>query len=86
MRIGREEVQAIIQDEEEGDDDALRDLNAIDAREHVDALGTEHGNAGHVYIVESAQVEELAEIRLQLERQDNGRNVKVYKVNDEQGN
>ncbi|KAI6748634.1 hypothetical protein HG530_015407 [Fusarium avenaceum] len=70
-------------DEEECDDDALRDLNAVDAREHIDALGTEHGNAGHVYIVESAQVEELAEIRLQLERQDNGRNVKVDKVNNE---
>lgn len=85
MRVGREEVEAIVEGEEEGDDDALRDLDAVDAGKHVDALRAEHGDAGHVYVVEGAEVEELAEQGLERERDDDGRDVEVDKVDDEEG-
>lgn len=80
-----EEVEAVVEGEEEGDDDALGDLDAVDARQHVDALGAEHGDAGHVDVVERAEVEELAEIRLQLHGDHNGRDVEVDKVDDQDG-
>jgi hypothetical protein len=85
VRIGREEVQAIVEGEEEGDDDALGNLNTVDAGKHVDALGAEHGNTGHVNVVECAEVEQLAKIRLELERQNDGCDVKIDKVDDQQG-
>lgn len=83
--IGRKEVEAIVKGEEDGDDDALRDLNAIDSGQHVDALGTEHGDAGHVEVVEGAKVEELAEVGLELDGNDDGCDVEVDKVDDEEG-
>jgi len=68
VRIWRKEVQAIVEDEEKSDDDALRDFNAVYACQHVDALRAEHGNACHVNIVEKPEINELAEIRLKLKR------------------
>jgi hypothetical protein len=85
VRVWREEVEAVVEGDEEGDDDALGDLDAVDAGEHVDALRAEHGDAGHVDVVEEAEVEELAEIGLQLDGDDDGRDVEVDKVDDEEG-
>ena len=85
VRVGRGEVEDVVEGEEEGDDDALGDLDAVDAGEHVDALRTEHGYAGHVEVVERAEVEELAEVGLQLHGDDDARHVKVDKVDDEDG-
>ena len=85
MRVRREEVQTIVEGEEEGDDDALRNLDTVDASKHVDALGAEHGNTGHVNVVKCAKVEELAQIRLELKRQNNGCDVKVDKVDNQKG-
>lgn len=85
VRVGREEVEAIVEDEEQGNDDALGDLDAVDASQHVDALGAEHGNAGHVDVVEGAEIEELAEVGLELDGEDDRGNVKVDKVYNEQG-
>ena len=83
VRVGREEVQAIVEGEKESDNDALRNFNTVDASKHVDALGTEHGNTGHVDVIECTKVEELAQIRLELKRQNNGCDVKVDKVDDQ---
>lgn len=85
VRVGREEIEAIVEGNEDGDDDALGDLDAVDAGEHVDALGAEHGDAGHVDVVEEAEVEELAEIGLQLDGDDDGGDVEIDKVDDEEG-
>jgi hypothetical protein len=85
MGVWGEEVEAIVEDEEEGDDDALRDFDAVDAGKHVDALGAEHGDAGHVDVVEDAEVEELPEIRLQRDRHHDRRDAEVDKVYDENG-
>ena len=60
VRVGREEVEAIVEDEEQGNDDALGNLDAVDASQHVDALGAEHGDAGHVDVVEGTEIEELS--------------------------
>ena len=60
MRIGHEEVQNIVEDEEEGDHEALGDFDAVYAGEDVDAVGAENGNCGHVDIVEESEVEEAA--------------------------
>ncbi|KAH8718569.1 hypothetical protein HC256_003201 [Beauveria bassiana] len=85
VRIGRREVEGVVEGEEEGDDEALGDLNAVDAGEHVDALRAKHGDAGHVDVVQRAEVEELAEVGLQLHGYDDARHVKVDKVDDEDG-
>jgi hypothetical protein len=82
VRVWRKEVQTIVEDEEKSDDDALRDFNAVYASQHVDALRAEHSNARHVNIVEKPEINELAEIRLKLKRQDDRSDVEVYKVND----
>lgn len=85
VRIGRGEVEDVVEGEEDGDDNALRHLDAVDTRKHVDALGAEHGNTGHVKVVERAEVKELAEVGLQLHGNDDARHVKVDKVYDEDG-
>lgn len=83
--VGGEEVEAVVEDDEQGDDDALGDLDAVDAGQHVDALGAEHGDAGHVDVVEGPEVEELAQVGLELDGEDDRGDVKVDKVDDEQG-
>jgi hypothetical protein len=70
MGIWGKEVQAIVEGEQRGDDDALGHLNPVNARQHVDALRTEHGDTSHVYVVKDAKVEEFAKIGLKLERND----------------
>lgn len=85
VRVRGEEVEAVVEGDEQGDDDALGDFDAVDAREHVDALGAEHGDAGHVDVVEGAEVEEVAEERLEGHGDDDGGDVEVDKVDDEEG-
>ena len=57
MRVGcrvwvcGEQVQAVVEDEEEGDDEGLGDFDAVDASKDVDAVGAEDGYAGHVDII-----------------------------------
>lgn len=84
MRIWCEEVEAIVEGEEKGDDDALRHFDAVNPSQHVDALRAEHGDARHVDVVETAEIEEFAEIGLQLYRDDDGGDVEVDKVDDEE--
>ncbi|TFB03297.1 hypothetical protein CCMA1212_004231 [Trichoderma ghanense] len=84
VRVGREKVEAVVEGDEQGDDEALGDFDAVDAGEHVDALRAEHGDAGHVGVVEGAEVEELAEQRLERQRDDDGGDVEVDKVDDEE--
>jgi hypothetical protein len=79
-----EEVEAIVKGDEEGDDDALGNFDAVDTREHVDALWAEHGDAGHVDVVEETKVNEVAEVRLKLDWEDDGSDVEVDKVDDEE--
>ncbi len=49
--VGGEEVEAIVEDEEGGDDEGLGDFDAVYAGEDVDAIGAEDGDSGHIYIV-----------------------------------
>lgn len=85
VRVRRQEVETVVEGDEESDDDTLRCLDAVDPGEHVDALGAKHGDAGHVDVVEGAEVEQLAEVGLELDRHHNGRDVKVDKVDDQDG-
>lgn len=71
VRVRGGEVEDIVEGEEECDDDALRDFDAVDARQHVDALWAEHGDAGHVQVVQRTEVEQLAEVWLQRQGNDN---------------
>ena len=86
-RVGvrREQVEAVVDGEEKGDDDGLGDFDAVDSREDVDAVGAEDGDAGHVDVVQRAEVEELAEVGLELDGDHDGGDAKVDKVDDEQG-
>lgn len=83
VRVWCEEIETIVEGEEERDDDALGDFDAVDASQHVDALWAEHGDAGHVDVVENSEIEELAEIGLELKGDDDGGDVEVDEVNDE---
>ena len=83
--VGGEQVEGVVEGEEGRDDDGLRDLDAVDAREDVDAVGGEDGDAGHVDVVQRAEVEEGPQVGLQLERDDDGGHAKVDAVDDQQG-
>jgi len=48
------EVEEIVEEDEEGDDDALADFEAVDTREDVDAVRCEDRYRGHVGVVEPA--------------------------------
>lgn len=51
VRIRRQKVEAIVESEQQGDDDGLGDFDAVDSCQDVDAVGTENGNRGHVDVV-----------------------------------
>lgn len=80
MRVRCEEIQAIVEGEKKRDDNALGDFNAVDARQHIDALRAEHGDTRHVEVVERTEVKQLTEVRLQLDRDNDASYVKVDKV------
>jgi hypothetical protein len=82
VRIRCEEVKTIVKGEEKGHDQALRDLNAVNASKHVDALGAEHGDTGHVDVVKRAKIEKFAEVWLKLQRYDDAGDVEIDKVDD----
>ena len=84
VRIRGEEVEAVVEGQEAGDDDALRNLDAVDAGKHVDALRAEHGDAGHVDVVKGAQVKQLPQPGLELGGDDDGGDIKVDEVDDEE--
>lgn len=65
----------------------MRDFDAVDACEDVDAIAGEDGDAGHVGVVEPAKVEHIAVIEEWLEwfGDDDGGDAIVYKVDDEHG-
>lgn len=86
MGVGGEQVEGVVKHKKKGDDDGLGDFDAVDTRQHVDALGAEHGDAGHVEVVEEPQVEELTQIRLERNRDDDGRDIEVDEVDDQDGN
>ena len=50
-----------IEDEDtEGDDDALTNLETVDARQDVDGVGAEHGQKTHVDVVQESQLQTVA--------------------------
>jgi len=55
-----DEIESVVDDEENCDYERLRDFDAVDPGEDVDAVGTEDGDGGHVDVVEEAEVEEPA--------------------------
>lgn len=55
-----EEVEAVVHGEEAGDDEGLGDFYAVYAGEDVDGVWGEDGDAGHVDVVQPAEVEEVA--------------------------
>ena len=48
VRVGGQEVEGVVEQEEEGDDEGLGDFDAVYAGEDVDAVGAEDGDGGHV--------------------------------------
>ena len=63
MRIAGEDVEAIVEHQERGDDEALRDFDAVYAGEDVDRVRAEDGDCGHVDIVEPPKLEQRSEVR-----------------------
>ena len=65
----------------------MRDFDAVDAGEDVDAIAGEDGDAGHVGVVEPAKVEHIVVIeeRLELFGDDDGGDAIVYEVDGEHG-
>ncbi|KAI9742933.1 MAG: hypothetical protein M1818_003663 [Claussenomyces sp. TS43310] len=80
---GRHEVEGVVEDEQGGDDEGLRHLDAVDAGEDVDAVGAEDGDAGHVGVVQVAEIEEFAQVGSQRHGDDDAGDAKVDKVDDE---
>lgn len=59
VRVRRDKVQTVVCNEEQGDDDGLHHLDAVDAREDVDGVWAKDGQSGHVDVVQPAQVDQL---------------------------
>lgn len=85
VRVRGQEVQGVVEDEEEGDDERLSHFDAVDTGQHVDRLRAEHGDAGHVDVVQETQVEEFAEVWLERNGDDDRCDTKVDKVDDQDG-
>lgn len=51
MWVWHEEVETIVYGEQHGDDEGLRDFDAVYACENIDAVGAEYGDGEHVYVV-----------------------------------
>jgi hypothetical protein len=85
MRIRCQQVKRIVQSEEEGDDERLRDFDAIDASEDVDAIWAKDGHGGHVKVVEESEVEELPKVWLEGGRDHDLGDPEIDKVDDQQG-
>lgn len=83
MGIGGKEVEAIVEGEQQCNDNALGNLDPVDACQHVDTLGAEHGDASHVNVVEHAKVEEFAQVGLQLKGDDDRSNIEINEVDNE---
>jgi len=56
--VWNEQVETVVDDEQEGDDERLRDLDPVYAGEDVDAVWAEDRYRCHVYVVEGAEIEE----------------------------
>jgi hypothetical protein len=54
MWVRDEKIEAIVDDEQDSDDDGLRDFDAVDAGQDIDAIGTEYCYCCHVDVVEEA--------------------------------
>ena len=52
VRHERREEERVVEDQQKGDDERLRDLDAVDPGQDVDAVGTEDGYGGHVGVVQ----------------------------------
>ena len=77
--------QSIVHEEKDSNNERLRNLNAIDTGEDVDAVGAKNGHSGHVSVVDPAQVDQGTEIMLKLERHHDIGDSIVDKVDDEHG-
>lgn len=87
VRVGRDQVQGIVEDEEQRNHNGLEHFNSVDARQDVDAVGTEDAESGHVSVVEETEIEKLAtDIGLQDGWEDDGSDAKVDKIDDEKRN
>lgn len=77
------ERQEVVEEEEDGDDDGLRDFDAVDAGEDVDAVGAEDGDAGHVGVVDPTKIDQVAEVGFELDWDDYVGDAVVDEVDDE---
>ena len=68
MWVGCQQVKRIIEDEEEGNDERLRDFDAVNPSEDIDAVWAEYGHGCHVDVVEESQLEKFAEVGLEGSR------------------
>lgn len=84
MRVGRDQVQGIVEDQEQRNHDRLEHFNSVDASQDVDAVGTEDAEGGHVSVVEEPEIEKLAtDIGLQNRGENDGSDTKVDEIDDE---
>lgn len=60
VRVGGDEVEDVVKDEQGSHDNALRNLNAVDPSQDIDTIRAKDAQGGHVDVVECAEVDKLA--------------------------
>lgn len=83
--VGCQKVEAIIDRQQERDNDGLADFDAVDTSQDVDTIRAENGDTAHVDVVQEAKVEELAQVRLQRDGDHDRRDTKIHKVDNKKG-
>lgn len=85
VRVGSDEVEDVVEDQQAGDHDALRHLDAVDPSQDIDTIRAEDAERGHVDVVEGTEVEKLAaSVGLQEGGQHDGGDAEVDEVNDKE--
>lgn len=87
VRVCGREVESVVEDQEKRDYDGLHDLDPVDSSQYVDRVGAEDGTGRHVDVVEHPEIDQLlAHKGLERDREDNGGNTEIDKVDDQEGN
>ena len=86
-RTARHSVQRknVVDQEQDRNDERLRNFDAVDTSQYVDAVRTENGNCCHVRIIQPSEVDQVSKIRLKLHRNDHVCDPVIHEVDDEYG-
>ena len=63
----------------------MRNLDAVDSSEDVDAIAGKDGDGGHIGVIKPTKIEHVAEVGLKLFGDDDGGDAVVYEVDYQHG-